>query len=390
MRKAESRELHVDEDIAKAESLPAEAFTAGEILQRELKTLFPRSWLLLAPPESGGAPRPLPEQVKLRGSRLPLTVLDRPLFLQRGWQDNRLRLFPNVCTHAWYPLVSGASRSRAIVCGQHGRQFDCAGRFLSQPGFGKGTPNFPRDCDHLQALPVESLGPLSFACLGEPPAPFASYIKEVKASLPPLDGLEALAGSWREVDGNWKQHAWNYMDRFHITFIHRAPGGLADAIDLDTYKTELYPFTSLQWAYAKDPKHGFDPELLPARFRDPGGRRVFALWWFLFPNLTLNFYPWGLSVNLYEPASGDPQRTRFFWQTFRLDKKKYDRRNEDWLLEQVDAEDVEAMRDVRRGAASGLAPRGRFSPQEEKGPHWFHRLVSRALLDGAPSGPSRG
>ncbi|MBI4062107.1 MAG: aromatic ring-hydroxylating dioxygenase subunit alpha, partial [Elusimicrobia bacterium] len=41
---------------------------------------------------------------------------------------------------------------------------------------------------------------------------------------------------------------------------------------------------------------------------------------------------------------------------------------------------VEAMAQVRRGARSGLAPRGRFSPAEETGPHWFHRAVSRALL----------
>ena len=62
--------------------------------------------------------------------------------------------------------------------------------------------------------------------------------------------------------------------------------GLADAIDLKSYATELYPGTALQWAYAKDPSHGFDPKLLPDRFRD-SKRRVFALWWFVFPNLTL-------------------------------------------------------------------------------------------------------
>jgi choline monooxygenase len=89
------------------------------------------------------------------------------------------------------------------------------------------------------------------------------------------------------------------MDNYRIRFVHKGPGGLADAIDLNTYLTELYKFSALQWAYSWKPEHGFKPEQLATRFRDPKDptKRVFALWWFIFPNLTLNFYPWGLSVN---------------------------------------------------------------------------------------------
>jgi choline monooxygenase len=360
-------DLSVDADIRKARTLPARAFTDPEILRRELETIFTRSWLLL--PEAD------PEQAMLRGSRVPAALLDKPVFIQRGWQDTKIRLFPNVCTHAWYPLVSGASRSRAITCGQHGRQFDCAGKFLNQPGFKDAQP-----CDDLKALPLESFGPLFFGCLGKPETPFKSIFKEPMEFAPFFTKLKLREQSWREVDGNWKQHAWNYMDKFHITFIHRAPGGLADAVHLEDYRTELYPRASLQWAYAKDPALGFDPAQLPIRFYDPKGRRVFALWWLIFPNITLNLYPWGLSLNAYFPIPGRPDRTRFFWQTFSMDDRKFERRGKDWLLEQVDAEDVEAMRDAARGAASGLAPRGRFAPKDETGPHWFHHLVSKFIV----------
>ena len=70
----------------------------------------------------------------------------------------------------------------------------------------------------------------------------------------------------------------------------------------------------------------------------------------------------------------------FRWFAYSWNDALFARRDELWLSEQVDAEDVEAMAQVRRGARSGLAPRGRFSPVEETGPHWFHRGVSRALL----------
>ena len=31
------------------------------------------------------------------------------------------------------------------------------------------------------------------------------------------------------------------------------------------------------------------------------GKRIAAYYWWLFPNLMLNFYPWGLSINLVNP-----------------------------------------------------------------------------------------
>lgn len=380
------KDLFVHEKIDKAEGLPARAFFDPEILALELKTIFAREWLLV--PDSSGVdarndPRPWGERLKQRGARAPVTLLEKPLFLQRGWRDSRLRLLPNVCTHAWYPLALGAGRSEKLVCAQHGRQFDATGKCLSQPGFAPKPAVFPRACDHLREFPTASLGNLLFACLDEPRAPFNETAALVRASLGslPLERLvrKPQAGDLRELEGNWKQHAWNYMDKFHVQFIHKAPAGLADAIDLHSYQTELHDGAALQWAYAKDPDSGFDPKLLPERFRDPKGRRVFALWWFLFPNLTLNYYPWGLSVNVYEPIPGKPEKTLFRWYAWSWDDAKFAERESRWLSDQVDAEDVEAMAQVRRGARSGLAPRGRFSPSEEIGPHWFHRCVSRAL-----------
>ena len=154
-------DLFVDDDIRRAEGLPARAFTDPAFLARELDTIFERAWLFAPEPTQGaldGETRPLLEQVGARGTRVPITQLGRPLFLQRGWDDDLVRCFANTCTHAWFPLVLGASRGPTLVCGQHGRRFDCTGRFVSQPGFpvgAGGLPDFPRDCDHLARVACE-------------------------------------------------------------------------------------------------------------------------------------------------------------------------------------------------------------------------------------------
>jgi len=379
-------DCRVDDDIRRAETLPAAAFTEPGFLAAELETVFRTSWQLL--PERGDDPRPLDEQVAARGSRVPVSLLGRPLFLQRGWDDDTLRLFPNTCTHAWYPLVLGADRGPTLVCGQHGRRFDCEGRFVSQPGF-KQAPDFPRACDHLTSLGVAGWRRMLFARLtpGSPAAPaFDDVFREIDASLvnmpPPTTRIPTT--EVREIAGNWKQHAWNYLDRFHIGYVHRPPGGLADAIELASYTTELYDDAVLQWVYASRPEDGFDPAWLPERFHDPKGRRVFALWWFVWPNLTLNFYPWGLSVNVYQPIPGRPDATRFLWYQRAIDPAKYQERDRRWLSSQVDAEDVDALAQVSRGLRSGFAPRGRFAPDDELGPHWFHRKVAAGVAPALP------
>lgn len=374
----------VTDDIRTAETLPAAAFLDRGILAHELETLFARAWLVVPEPTERGddVSRSLLDQLAARGARVPIGLHGRPLFLQRGWDDDQLRGFPNTCTHAWFPLVAGPSRGPTLVCGQHGRRFDCAGRFVSQPGFGKDVPDFPRACDHLRALPVATWRDLTFLRLAPDGPPLAATLADVDASLvrfPDTLTRTATPGEVREVAGNWKQHVWNYLDRFHIGFIHRAPGGLADAIDLGSYTTELHADVALQWAYARDPADGFDPDQLPDRFRDPGGRRVFALWWYVWPNLTLNYYPWGRSVNVYQPIADRPDATRFLWYHRVLDAAKHAERDRRWLSAQVDAEDVDALAQVRAGLRSGFAPRGRFAPGEEQAAHWFHRRVSREL-----------
>src|SRR5437867_4195249 len=379
------KEFYVDPNIDRAVSLPASAFVDSEFLELELGTIFARSWLL-APSENDSLDglATSTDPIEKTGSRVPFNLLGKPFFLQRG-QHGRLNCFPNVCTHAWHPLVESPSMGGAIICPQHGRQFDNEGRFVAQAGFEK-MDGFPRESDNLRNVHVDEWGQWVFVSTGQPLAPFREFIEPVQQSIPGLE-LASLRrhrfdGEVREVEGNWKQHAWNYMDNFHIRFVHKGPGGLADGVDLSSYKTELFSWSALQWVFARDPQYGFDSKLLADRFRDPKdpGRRVFALWWFLFPNLALNFYPWGLSVNLWMPISGRPDRTMFYWYHYSLDDEKFGRRNEIWLDEQVDREDIEAIGEVAKGVRSGFAPRGRFIPGDEAGPHWFHRLVFESIF----------
>ena len=111
---------------------------------------------------------------------------------------------------------------------------------------------------------------------------------------------ERASAEIRDVAGNWKQHAWNYLDQFHIGFVHRAPRRPRRR---DRSRRATRPSSTAtpccSGSTRATPTMASIPRGCPTRFADPKGRRVFALWWFVFPNLALSFYPWGLSVNVY-------------------------------------------------------------------------------------------
>jgi choline monooxygenase len=86
----------------------------------------------------------------------------------------------------------------------------------------------------------------------------------------------------------------------------------------------------------------------------------------------LNFYPWGLSVNLVQPRGID--RTRVAFRSFVWDASKLEA-GAGSGLDRVEAEDEAIVQAVQRGVRSRFYRRGRYSPTRERGVHHFHRLL---------------
>src|SRR3989442_8268438 len=175
MREFASKDFFVDQDIRRAESLPDSAFTDPDFLELEMETILNKTWMLVPHHGSPSRSAVLTELLNKPGSRIPFSLMGKPLFLQRN-SKKEINCFPNVCTHAWHPLVESPSTGGSIVCPQHGREFDSDGRFRFHRGFEK-LEDFPRESDNLRKLPLENWGPIAAVSLGEPFAPFKEIIE---------------------------------------------------------------------------------------------------------------------------------------------------------------------------------------------------------------------
>src|SRR5260221_2594217 len=356
--------FEIDPDVAKAATPPGRFYSDPLLFERVKARVFAPSWQLAcdaAEVAAAGSVRPL---------ALHEGLLDEPVVLTRDAQGV-LRGLSNVCTHRGNVVVCESGKRSALVCGYHGRRFDLDGRFRSTPGF-EGAKEFPGTTDHLQKIDVASWGPLVFASLAAGP-PFAHWTADARQRMGriPLEEMRFDAGLSREyeVRANWALYCDNYLEGFHIPFVHPP---LSSRLELAEDATETFARSSVQIAHAKTGEEAFDP---PPGSPDHG-RRIAGYYWFLFPNLMLYFYPWGLSINAVRPLAVDRTRVSFLAYVGDADKLE---RGAGAGLDRVEHEDEAVVEAVQRGIRSRLYRRGRYSPTRERAVHHFHRALVEAL-----------
>lgn len=357
----------MDADITRAWTLPGRAYGDPGVHELARERVFRRSWQLVGDAEA----------VKVPGQVSPVTLLegclDEPILLTRDRAD-RVHCLSNVCTHRGTILCEHGGVEKSLVCRYHGRRFDLDGTFRHMPEFEQAA-GFPSEKDSLPRVAHERWGPFIFASL-EPGAAFDDLIAPMRDRLAwlALDDLRFDATRSRDylVRCNWALYVENYLEGFHIPFVHAS---LNEAIDYGSYTTELFRRSSLQLGIARpgEPAFGLPPTSPDA------GRRVAAYYWWLFPNTMFNVYPWGVSINVVRPLGVD--RTRVSFLSYVLDPSKLDA-GAGAGLDRVEREDEAVVESVQRGVKSRLYDRGRYSPTREQGVHHFHRLLCETLFAG--------
>jgi len=356
--------VEIDPDIRRAHTLPAWIYSDPGVFRLQRERVFARSWQWLADTDSVKAPGAVQPVTMLEGA------LDEPLVVARD-RDDRLHCYSNVCTHRGTLVCESAGVESFLRCRYHGRRFALDGRFLSMPEF-EQAEGFPSPADDLPHVPFGTLGRLLFASLS-PTVPFADLFRELEARCGFLPFERAVFDPLRSRDylvhANWALYCDNYLEGFHIPYVH---AGLAQVIDYGQYRTEVFAHSNLQLGVAADGEESF---VIPAGHPDHG-TRVAAYYWWLFPNTMVNLYPWGISLNVVKPLAVD--RTKVSFLSFVWDESKLGV-GAGAALDRVEREDEVIVESVHRGTLSRLYERGRYSPTREQGVHHFHRLLLSSM-----------
>jgi choline monooxygenase len=356
--------FHIDSDIKKAKTISTDFYTESEHYEASKERIFAPSWQYIGHTD----------QLHDTQNIIPCTLLEgylnEPLVLTRD-ATGQIHCLSNVCTHRGNLVAYQPLKSSQLRCKYHGRTFGLDGRFRFMPEF-EAVENFPCEHDHLFPLQTFQWGTLLFTSL-DPKVPAEQYFGEMLARTVwmPIDKMEYRPdlSNIYHVKAHWALYCENYLEGFHIPFVHPS---LSGAIDYGTYKTEIYEYANLQLALAKPGEACFDlPETSPDY-----GHQVAAYYFWMYPNMMFNFYPWGLSLNLVEPTGISTCKVSF--QVFVWDASKLER-GAGSGLDQVEMEDEEVVQNVQKGIRSRFYTHGRYAPYREQGTHHFHRLICDSL-----------
>ena len=356
---------NINPDITKAKTLDGNFYCSPEIFKEVKEKIFETSWQFICSNEE------IQDPDTVKPFYLLENFISEPLMLINN--NNEINCFSNVCTHRGNILVEEKTKiKKNIVCNYHGKTFSKEGKFCFMPET-EGMKNFPCTNDDLTKIKTSNFFQFIFVSL-DPIIPLDIITKEMtdRVSWLPFKDLKLrsdLSKSY-EIDANWALYCDNYLEGFHIPFIHK---DLNATLDYKKYDVEIFEYSNLQIGYAEENDICFD---IPKDSIDYG-QNIAAYYFWVFPNMMFNFYPWGLSVNIVKPI--ETKKTKIEFISFVWDESKLNI-GAGADLDKVELEDEEIVQRVQKGVGSRFYKHGRFSPRMEKGVHHFHSLISNFMF----------
>jgi choline monooxygenase len=184
-----------------------------------------------------------------------------------------------------------------------------------------------------------------------------------------LDAMTFVKRIDYEVACNWKIYVDNFLEGYHVPYVHPE---LMKLYDFRQYRTEVFEQYSLQWTALTA---GDAPYEIKAG--------DCAYYYCVFPNYMLNILPGRVQTNLVVPLAPDRCRVEFGFYYRDVDGQAAQRAIAEDLeySDRVQREDMDICEHVQRGVSSRAYDRGRFSVDAEAGVHHFQERLRVAYRD---------
>ena len=369
--------LHFDlhSQLECAETLASRFYTDPAVLAREKKDVFLHTWQLVGTlSQPCGEINGLKRNIADSESFFTVDVVGEPVVVTRD-KSNTLRAFSNVCRHRAGPIAQGSGCKHVLQCAYHGWTYALDGKLIGTPEI-DGAEFFDRANYGMVPLRLETWQQFIFVNFDAAAPTLSAYLGNIPEQAKDFS-FETLAFVERRdytVNCNWKVYVDNYLDSYHIPVVHP---GLMKEIDYPRYRTETFRYHSQQLGPMKEIRSGETAE----RVYPPGVGLKEALYFWIFPNLMLNFYPDNIQTNVIVPLSHDKTLIIFEWYFHDAGSVKTKERAKKAIEfgETVQQEDMHICEAVQRGLKSSLYDRGRYAVKRENGVHHFHMLLSEFL-----------
>ncbi len=348
-------ELLTPQPLERAETIPSAWFTDPRFHELDREAVFGASWQHVGHVD----------QLAHAGDLIADAVAGNPVMVVRG-EDGELRAFYNVCRHRGGPLALKDGNCEMLQCKYHGWTYQLDGMLRGVPHMNR-TELFDKKDYGLIPIRHAVWEGLVFVSLAERPQPLPALVAGITERIgkPGLGGLRAGPRVDYNVRSNWKVYVDNFLEGYHVPYVHPE---LLKLYDYSQYRTEVFEWYSLQVGPLSGGENVY------------GARDGEALYYHIFPNFMLNILPGRLQTNLVIPTAHDRCTVVFRYYYAETESAAARKLIADDLAysEGVQREDIEICERVQAGLSSRAYDRGRFSVPFESGVHHFQSLLRGA------------
>ncbi len=331
-----------------ASALDPSFYTRRDIYDFEMQEIVGPCWQVVAPSSA----------VANTGDVIAREIAGVPIVIVRA-SEGKLNGFYNICPHRAGPIATCDQQGlKRLRCGYHGWAYDFEGQLKIAPEM-QDAEDFDRASIRLTPIDAMEWNGLIMARIGKGPDFETLYggIIDI-AGESALSNLVHHTSIRYEVKANWKIYVDNFLEGYHLPFVHP---GLTQLVDYGDYKTELGPYWSLQRS--------------PVEESGPYGAGE-GLYFFVYPNTMLNIMPGRLQTNRVVPTGLDTCIVEF---DFYYAPGAEARAEEDLKFSDlVQEEDRTICEHVQKGLTSGVYKPGRLSPSREAGVWHYQNLLRDA------------
>lgn len=227
------REMYTSEHTYRNTRLPVEramtlipdAYRTREFYDIEQERVWSHGWVCVG----------YTSQVRNAGETIVATVANQPLFVTRN-KAGELRAFFNVCRHRGSLLMTADGQHDVIRCPYHCWGYNLDGKLLGTPYFkGLDVPpeeqaifdtsevkEFCKDDYGLLPVRVESWGCFIYVNIDSEAPPLRTWLGDLpqRYARYPLDELVLVHRRKLEINANWKLIAENFMEYYHLPWVH--------------------------------------------------------------------------------------------------------------------------------------------------------------------------
>ena len=323
--------------------LSVSSYTNAQNFHTEKQSIFRKNWLLAAHLSQ----LPLHKQ-------LAQTIAGVPVLL---WHtENGIKAFANICRHRGAPLAweDAPQTGKLLRCRYHGWTYNSDGLLVNNTDFGD-----PCEQLHLHTLCLTIVKDWIFVAWEQPKESPQELFPTLFSQLPCDQNWTIRSTAQHTLQCNWKVYVENYLEGYHIPYLHPS---LSKEISMSSYKIIVRK---------KEIEHKVTTK---EQTKNDG------YWAYCWPNLAMNIYQNGLSIERILPISVN-ETIIAYWYLFPEHTSEDQVQQSESISAEITKEDIQIVEAIHQNMNSGLYEPGPLSPKHEHGIQSFQQWVCESLND---------